>query len=320
MFELARPWAFVLLLLPLMVWFFLPKAKPFLPQALKLPFYDALTNLVLPYPFKLRPVTAMVLIWVLMVIAFSGPRWVGPPIPMEQEGRNIMMVLDLSESMSLQDMLSLGRPVSRLSVVKDAAQKFVEARAGDKIGLILFGTHAYLQTPLTFDRASVLDRIADATVGLAGNSTSLGDALGLAVKRLQHAPKKSRVVILLTDGANNSGVLLPSKAAELAKEEGITVYTIGLGAAAPAEGGMFNLRFGSDLDEESLKEIAKATGGRYFRATDHKSLNAIYQIIDALETVTHKAGTLRPQKDYFMWPLALALLGFLFWLARESSK
>jgi len=320
MFELARPWAFVLLLLPPIVWFFLPKARPFLPQALKFPFYDALSDVILPDPSKLRPVAAMVCIWFLMVVALSGPRWVGPPIPMEQEGRNIMMVLDLSESMSLQDMLSLGRPVSRLSVVKDAAQKFVEARAGDKIGLILFGTHAYLQTPLTFDRASVLDRIADATVGLAGNSTSLGDALGLAVKRLQHAPKKSRVVILLTDGANNSGVLLPSKAAELAKEEGITVYTIGLGAAAPAEGGMFNLRFGSDLDEESLKEIAKATGGRYFRATDHKSLNAIYQIIDALETVTHKAGTLRPQKDYFMWPLALALLGFLFWLARESSK
>lgn len=173
-----------------------------------------------------------VLVWVLLVIALSGPRWVGEPKPVVREGYNIMMVLDLSGSMEITDMLLHGRPVSRLLVVKRAAEQFVEDRVGDRIGLILFGTRAYLQTPLTYDRHSVLMRIDDATAGLAGKTTSIGDAVGLAVKRLQDVPSKGRVIILLTDGANNSGVLAPLKAAELAKQDGIKIYTIGLGSEA----------------------------------------------------------------------------------------
>ena len=201
-----------------------------------------------------------------------------------------------------------GQPATRLAVVKRAAAQFVQDRLGDKIGLILFGSHAYLQTPLTYDRHNVLMRIEDATVGLAGKTTSIGDALGLAVKRLQSVPSEGRIIILLTDGANNSGVLAPLKAAELARDDGIKVYTIGLGSNA-AMGGLFlNMNMASDLDEDTLKAVSKITGGRYFRATDGASLQNIYQSINRMEKVSQEKATVRPEHDYYPWLLSLALL------------
>ena len=201
-----------------------------------------------------------------------------------------------------------GQPATRLAVVKRAAAQFVQDRVGDKIGLILFGSQAYLQTPLTYDRHNVLMRIEDATVGLAGKTTSIGDALGLAVKRLQSVPSEGRIIILLTDGANNSGVLAPLKAAELARDDGIKVYTIGLGSNA-AMGGLFlNMNMASDLDEDTLKAVSKITGGRYFRATDGASLQNIYQSINRMEKVSQEKATVRPEHDYYPWLLSLALL------------
>ena len=262
------------------------------------------------------------LIWFLLLLALAGPRWVGEPQPLAHEGYNIMLALDISGSMDLNDMVVNGRPVTRLNVVKRAAEQFVQARVGDKMGLILFGTHAYLQTPLTYDRHSVLMRLADATVGLAGNTTSIGDALGLAVKRLQKVPAKGRMIILLTDGVNNSGVLAPLKAAELAQTDGIKVYTIGLGAEVDqrALGGLFlNMNVTADLDEGTLKEVAKMTGGRYFRATDSQSLHHIYKLINQMETISQDQSTVRPQHDYYPWPLAFALVLFLYWLAGQGG-
>jgi Ca-activated chloride channel family protein len=206
----------------------------------------------------------------------------------------------------------------RLAVVKRAAEEFVQNRVGDRIGLILFGTRAYLQTPLTYDRHSVLLRIEDATVGLAGNTTSIGDALGLAVKRLQTVPKEGRMIILLTDGVNNSGVLPPLKAAELARDFGIKVYTIGLGATVDPQsfGGMFfDMNVRADLDEETLKDVSKMTGGRYFRATDLNSLQKIYKIINQMETTSQEQASVRPQHDYYPWLLGFAIALFLYGLA-----
>ena len=197
--------------------------------------------------------------------------------------------------------------------------------SGMQIGLILFGERAYLLTPLTNDHQNVLMRLDDFSVGLAGKSTSLGDALGLAVKRLQNTPSEGRLVILLTDGVNNSGVLPPLKAAELAKAAGIKVYTIGLGAAAnnaQTFGGLFfNLNAQAELDEDSLKRIASLTGGRYFRATDAGSLNAIYQLINRLSTVRQDEVTVRPQHDYYPWPLGLALglLILILWPTKTEA-
>lgn len=314
MVELAFPWALALLPLPLLLWYLLPKAELVLPRSLNLPFFGALQGIVDQEQSSLTAQSAVlipVFIWILLVGALAGPRWIGEPRPLERNGYNIMMALDLSGSMELNDMVLHGRPVSRLLVVKQAAEQFVRDRIGDKIGLILFGSRAYLQTPLTYDRHSVLMRIEDATAGLAGKTTSIGDAVGLAVKRLDRVPDEGRVIILLTDGANNSGVLLPLKAAELAKNDGIKIYTIGLGSDA-ASGSIspdfFNMNAAADLDEETLQKMAELTGGRYFRATDPESLHTIYEKINQLETVNEEQATLRPQKEYYPWLVALAVL------------
>ncbi len=327
MIELACPWLLLLAFLPLLIWLLVPRAQVAATVAVRVPFYNAVLPLsqdTKKTQFLAKRTGLFFLIWLLLTLAAAGPRWVGEPRSLTRDGRNIMMVLDLSGSMDLTDMLWHGRPASRLFVVKQAAEEFVKERDGDNIGLILFGTQAYLQTPLTYDRHSVLMRIQDATVGLAGNTTSIGDALGLAVKRLQSIPKEGRVVILLTDGANNSGILTPIKAAEVAKDEGIKVYTIGLGAEVDpraANSVFLALNASADLDEPTLKAIANMTGGQYFRATDSKSLNEIYERINRLETVKQDDAMVRPQIEYYPWPLAgaLLLLG-LFLLSQSQFK
>lgn len=325
MFELASPWFLILIPVPILLWFLLPQAKASANTALKVPFFHALAGIIeqdKPILGAGRFLLIPGLVWLLLIVALAGPRWVGEPKPIVRDGYNIMIALDLSGSMEIMDMQLHGRPATRLAVVKQAAEQFVQGRAGDKIGLILFGTRAYLQTPLTYDRHSVLMRIDDATAGLAGKTTSIGDALGLAVKRLGDAPKQGRVIILLTDGANNSGVLAPLKAAELAKEEGIKVYTIGLGSEADPRAlasGFLMPNASADLDEDTLKKIAEMTGGRYFRAADTETLQLIYKTIHQLETVTQEQATIRPQKEYYPWFIAGAL-GVLFsWLMIQAG-
>lgn len=321
MFQLATPWALILLPLPLLFWYLLPRAKVQLPIALKVPFFDAMVGIIDQKKQTISTRSLLfipALIWILLVFALAGPRWIGEPLPVTREGYNIMMALDLSGSMEINDMLLHGRPTSRLSVVKRAAAQFVEDRKGDRIGLILFGTRAYLQTPLTYDRHSVLMRIDDATAGLAGKTTSIGDAVGLAVKRLQDVPKSGRIIILLTDGANNSGVLAPLKAAELAKADGIKIYTIGLGSEADPRAlsnDLFIPNASADLDEETLKKMAEMTDGRYFRATDTETLHSIYKTINQLETASEEQATIRPQKEYYPWIVGMALLLCFYWMA-----
>lgn len=325
MFELATPWALIALPLPWIVWFLLPRAPMQLSSALKVPFFNAVAGIMDQQQHglvKSARFGILFSIWILLLLASAGPRWVGAPKPIAHEGHNIMMALDLSGSMELDDMSYHGQPVSRLAVVKKAAVDFVKARTGDKIGLILFGSQAYLQTPLTTDRQNILNRLDDATVGLAGQTTSIGDALGLAIKRLEQVPAKGRIIILLTDGANNSGILAPLKAAELAHEDGIKIYTIGLGAEADMSAlnqMLAGMNAGSDLDEDTLLAVAKMTGGQYFRATDMPSLQKIYQTINQLETVTQDQPMIRPQRDYYPWTLAIALGLFLYWVGRETS-
>lgn len=325
MFELAQPLLLILILLPLIIWFLLPPVILLLPSALKVPFYNKMQPIINNKKSVLgrqREIYLFFFIWVLLVFAAAGPRWVGEPQPLARNGRNLMLALDLSGSMELADMIVKGHPTSRLAVVKKAAEQFVQSRIGDRIGLILFGTRAYLQTPLTYDHHSVLMRLEDATVGLAGQTTSIGDAIGLAVKRLQDVPAKGRVIILLTDGVNNSGMLPPLKAAELAKADQIKIYTIGLGAESDPRvlnNPFYNASPSSDLDEETLQEVAKLTGGRYFRATDSQSLHDIYDMINQLETVKQEQATIRPQQDYYAWPLSLALLLLVYWFTRKAD-
>lgn len=325
MFELATPWVLWIIPIPVFIWYLLPRVTVKLPTALHVPFFKAMVGIVDQEKRAMSAQTLLLIpaiIWLVLVFALAGPRWIGEPKPVEREGYNVMMALDLSGSMEIPDMLLHGRPVSRLKVVKRAAAQFVTDRLGDKIGLILFGTRAYLQTPLTYDRHSILMRIDDATAGLAGKTTSIGDALGLAVKRLHDVPKEGRIIILLTDGVNNSGVLAPLKAAELAKDEGIKVYTIGLGSESDPRAITADFlvpNASADLDEDTLKKIGDMTGGQYFRATDSDSLQNIYKTINELETVSQEQATIRPQKDYYPWFVAFALLLCFYWVASKAD-
>ena len=318
MFELAMPWALVLLPVPLLLWCLCPRLRTQLPVALKIPFFNDMTGIVEQEKKSMTKQTTVALlglVWSLLILALANPRWIGEPQPLDRNGHHIMLILDLSPSMAVNDMRLHGRAATRLSVVKQAAEQFVKHRANDRLGLIVFGERAYLQTPLTYDHQNVLLRIADASAGLAGPSTSIGDALGLAIKHLQQVPKEGRVMILLTDGANNAGVLTPLKAAELAHDAGMKVYTIGLGADAVTQtfhGLFLSMNAAAELDEDTLKAVAKKTGGRYFRATNLPSLQAIYQAINQMETVPQSNVTVRPWHEEYPWPLSLAWLLLMY--------
>ena len=199
---------------------------------------------------------------------------------------------------------------------------FVDKRTEDRLGLILFGTRAYLQSPLTFDKQAVRNILFNADAGMAGNSTSIGDALGLALKNLKDEKNKdNKVIILLSDGENNDGSLSMAQAINLAEKEKIKVYTIGVGAEASFIGSLFNLQ-NNELDERSLKELAQKTKGNYYRATDLNSLAAIYQKIDALEPQNNEGGIVQEKKELFYIPLVLALIlaTLLLFLPRSYLK
>ena len=222
-----------------------------------------------------------------------------------------MLAVDLSGSMEEEDFIIKGDKVDRLTATKYVAGEFIQRRVGDRLGLILFGEKAYLQTPLTFDRLTVKTLLYESAIGLAGKSTAIGDAIGLAVKRLREKDDKSRVLILLTDGANTAGEVEPLAAAELAAREKLKIYTIGIGADEMVMRSIFGSRRvnpSADLDEKTLSAIANKTGGRYFRARDIEQLEQIYALLDDLEPIEKDVQRFRPQAALYYWPLAIALL------------
>lgn len=320
MFILALPWAWLLWPLPFLFWFLISPVKAQASAVLKVPFYPAMQTLVhndKTWLVKRRYFIWLILAWTFFIFALSGPQWVGEPRTLSRESYNIMLVLDISPSMGVNDIDDHGRRVTRLYAVKRAAKQFVAKRVGDKIGLILFGEQAYLMTPLTYDRRNVAQRLEDATVGLAGKSTSMGDAMGLAIKRLQQVPAQGRMIILLTDGVSNSGVLTPVKAATLASEEKIQINTIGLHSSLNPrsfDGLFLSMSGAADLDEDTLKLVAKTTGGHYYRATDQASLERIYEHIDKMARVNQDQTEIRPRYEYYPWFLGAGLLIFLILL------
>lgn len=315
MFELSWPWVLLILPVPILIYLLVPPKKQQVTFALKVPFYQYLEPLSLHGPASRKVNMGLCwLMWFFLIVGLSGPQWVGEPRAVQHEGRNIMLALDLSGSMQQTDMQINNRPVTRLTVVKSAAENFVQQRKGDKLGLVLFGSNAYLQTPLTFDRTTILHMLKDATVGLAGQTTSIGDAIALSIKRLKQTPQKSRVLILLTDGSNNSGNIEPLQAAEIARKNHIKIYAIGLGADQVVMRTVFGPQVynpSEDLDEDTLKKIASLTGGDYFRAKDPKQLKTIYNKINALEPIKMDKELIRPIKLYYYIPLLMAFICFL---------
>jgi len=312
MIHFAWPWLLTILPLPLLIRYLLPAQSPIEQAALKVPFLAdfSVGQTMASSQAKQWPLLLAAIAWLLLVLACTRPQWLGEPIEQAVSGRDLMLAVDLSGSMEEQDFMINNKPVDRLTASKWVAGDFINRRVGDRIGLILFGTQAYLQTPLTFDRKTVLTLLNEAVIGLAGENTAIGDAIGLAVKRLKNQAANSRVLILMTDGANTAGEISPLKAAELAAASHLKIYTIGIGADEMIVRSLFGNRKvnpSRDLDENTLVKIAESTGGRYFRARNADELGYIYLLLDKLEPVEKDKQFFRPRTELYIWPLALAL-------------
>jgi len=314
MIQFIWPWAATLLPLPLIAYFALPAKNNLQDAALRVPFMDDFNGIATSQnSARKKPwlILLAVIAWCLLILAAMRPQWLGDSVELPVSGRDLMMAVDLSGSMQMEDFTIEGQTVNRLQATKYVASKFIEKRVGDRVGLILFGRQAYLQTPLTFDRKTVNTLLLEAEIGLAGKETAIGDAIGLAIKRLKDKDKESRVLILLTDGANTAGEISPIKAAELAALNGLKIYTIGIGADEIIRRTFFGsqrINPSADLDEITLTAIATKTGGRYFRARDTKELQKIYSLLNKLEPSEKESQYFRPISALYYWPLGAAFI------------
>lgn len=322
MWSLEWPWMLLALPLPWLVRKFLPPVVAHREAGLKVPSFRGFAVLserseveqLLNWRFWVA-----IIAWILLVLASARPQRIGDELEVPVSGRNLMLAVDLSGSMDAKDFELGSRRVDRLTATKAVASDFIGRREGDRIGLILFGERAYLQVPLTLDRETVKILLLEAFIGLAGEKTAIGDAITLAVKRIhdQGEMADEQVLVLLTDGANTAGEVDPIKAAELAQQVGLRIYTIGIGAeqmeVSSITGGLRRVNPSADLDEETLTRIAQLTGGRYFRAKDTAGLQEIYHLLDEMEPVAEPEAGFRPVKSLYYVPLggAIGLAAFL---------
>ena len=329
MIVFAYPLMFLLLIVPFACYYFLPAVKGLYGEALKVPFLDDLKRISISSgslwnsgrqtskPSEKFWLTYF--IWTLLCIAAARPQMMGDPIRLKNESRDIMLVLDISTSMLEKDFSFGGYRISRLDAVKKVVSEFADKRANDQIGLILFGTRAYMQSPLTFDKSAIKDILYSMQAGMAGDSTSIGDALALALKKMRKtANPKQSVIILLTDGENNDGSLSIGQAIKLAAEEGIKTYTIGVGSA-DIFFKMLSLS-SSGVDEQALKLLAKATKGQYFRAENTADLQKIYQLIDTLEPTSNDERYIKETTDLYYLPLLLAIATMFVAFVKKGAR
>lgn len=328
------PLALILLIMPFFVYYLLPPLKGLHGDALRVPFLQdiAQINLLAGSLWGQKKqgksnkllYAILYLSWIFLVLAAARPQWVGEPIRANNYGRDILLVTDISTSMLEPDFTYNNRRIDRLTAVKLAADNFIKQRTSDRIGLILFGTRAYLQAPITFDKQSVLDILWATDAGMAGNSTAIGDAVGLALKTLSSSPtsNKDKTIILLTDGENNDGSLSMPEVLKLAKDENIKIYTIGVSGENQILNSFFGIKLPQikGLDEETLKLLASETKGNYYRAADTNSLQQIYKEIDRLEPSLDEDQYIQERKDLFYYPLALSLIIVIFLLHITRRK
>ncbi len=316
MMSLVWPWMLALGPLPWLIRRWASPAPEQATAALRVPHFRDMVHLQSVHKIgNLQSRSSMwfwcsIMMWLLLLMAAARPQWIGEPVGLPTSGRDLMLAVDISGSMAIPDFSVNGQEVTRLDVVKRAAGEFIARRTGDRVGLIVFGSQAYVQTPLTFDRETVSTMLQETEIGLAGKETAIGDAIGLAVKRLREQPAGSRVLVLLTDGANTAGEVSPKQAGELAKEQGIRIYTIGVGADRMKVDSLFGSRTvnpSSDLDENTLRHLAQSTGGLYLRAKNTEALANVYTELDRLEPASTDTELFRPRTELFIWPLSLAL-------------
>lgn len=307
------PWLWLAAPLPWLIRRMLPVRRREVSAALRFPLLQEAQAVLASAPRRAgsrAPIWAW-LAWLLLVAAATRPVHLGEATDLPTSGRDLLLAVDVSGSMAADDMLIGGRRVDRLSAVKVVLGDFIERRVGDRLGLILFGQQAYLMTPLTFDRRSVRYQLETSAIGLAGRETAIGDAIGLASKRLKDRPQQQRVLILLTDGVNTAGELVPMKAAELASDLGVRVYTIAMGSDQTQQQSMLGMMLTApppEIDEVTLKAVADTTGGRFYRARDTAELAQIYAELDRLEPAAAPGQALSPQTELFLYPLLAALM------------
>jgi Ca-activated chloride channel family protein len=317
------PWLLLALPLPLLIYRFAPARSVASGLALRVPDLSrfamdrAHTKRVRIDPLAL---VLLMMMWCALLLAAARPQALGEPIDVATEGRDLLLAIDISPSMETDDIVIGNRRSTRIAVVREVARAFVEGRSGDRLGLVLFGSLAYVQTPLTTDHATVQHFIGEAVTGLAGDATAIGDAIGLSVKRLRERPDAARVLVLLTDGQNSAGSLAPLQAAELAAENGIRIHAIGIGGERRNRGLFGLMGGGQEIDEATLTRLAEATGGQYFRARTRDDLAAVYAEIDRLEPSEDPGERLRPIKELHVWPLSAALVLSMLWAWRRSHS
>lgn len=262
-----------------------------------------------------------------IIIAMARPQWGTRQVSVLTEGVNIMLAVDLSESMAALDFKKQGKVINRLEAIKGVVSDFVSKRSGDRIGMVVFGTQAYTQLPLTRDYntiASILNRLK---IGAAGERTAIGDAIGISLKRLEDIKSKSNIIILLTDGQSNAGELFPQVVTEIAVEKGVKIYTIGVGSKGRAPFLIKHPILGEryvyrqvNIDETTLKDIADKTGGLYFRAKNTEGLQEIYETIDALEKTEVKVKTYAQYKEFYIFFLIPAFVLLVFWIVLSNTR
>ena len=255
------------------------------------------------------------LLWVFLTLAVMRPQWLEPYTETQALGYDLMLAIDASHSMEAMDFTVQGRQVTRMAVLKGVMDSFIKNRSGDRVGLVIYGSMAYVLSPLTYDLTAVRTQLHSIAPNIAGQGTAMGDAIGLGVKKLRERPEGSRVLILVTDGDSTSGLIPPREAARLAAHEGVRIYTIGVGSTQKNvqiyENGQLTTRDDLTMDEEVLRQIAAFSGGAYFRASNTHALEEIYQRIDELEKTQADSRTMMIPHSLFRWPLAMALIMLL---------
>jgi len=307
MFELAHPWALLLLPLPLLMRL-LPAYRESR-DSVRVPFFDKLVELS-----EQRPDTGATILqrdraqhflvgfmWLCLIISASKPQWIGPPIEQQKSGRDLMVAVDLSGSMETRDFtLPEGATIDRLQAVKHVLDELAEQRASDRLGLIVFGNAPYLQTPFTDDHLVWQQLLVETEIGMAGQSTVFGDAIGLAIKLFIENDSDNRVLIVLTDGNDTGSTVPPVDAAKVAAANGIRIYTIAIGNPASA---------GEEaLDMDTIRRVSEITGGKDFQALDQQALHRAYTAIAELEPELYETISFRPRQSLHWAPPGLALL------------
>jgi Mg-chelatase subunit ChlD len=306
MWQLDYPWLLLLMPLPWLAYRYLPAYNE-ARSAVRVPFFAAMSRAVGEAPGVVGSrhnhwqLLLNLLVWALILLAAARPVFVEKPLERQQPVRDLMLAIDLSQSMETEDFTNAnGEKINRLAAVKDVVQGFIDKRKDDRLGLIVFGSGAYPQAPLTLDHASLSLLLADTGIGMAGPNTAIGDAIGLSLKLLDQAQEQEKVLILLTDGNDTSSAITPDHAAQMAASKGVIIHTIGIGDPSASGEAKVNL--------PALEQIAQSTGGQFFRAEDRNALNQVYDTLDRLTPHQVKTLSHQPQRELFYWPLAAALL------------